>query len=159
MSREGFHSAGLLLEIFADYLRLVGDRLLFSAGKMERLCVKNARRTLEDSYRQKVLLPEIARKVGLSPEYLSRLFHRETGRTITRYLMELRVAEFKRLLLLPERNVTFAIFDSGFQSVSQGNRAFRDICGMSPKEFRIRMLHLTPGQRRSKSAQFLSIGG
>lgn len=143
VSREALHSAGLLLRLFADHLELIGDRLLSAAGKWEGKCLRNLERILADCYKNKVTLPEVALKVGMCPEHLSRMFHRKTGRTISRHLMELRVAEFKRLLMSPDENVTTAIFDSGFHSISQGNRAFRKICGMSPRQFRDGILRLT----------------
>lgn len=145
VSSDGLRSAGLLLRLFADHLVLVGDRLLVSAGKWEGKCLQDVRRILEECYKNKVSLPGVARKVGMCPEHLSRLFHRRTGQTLTHFLMELRVAEFKRLLFSPDENITTAIFNSGFHSISQGNRAFHKICGMSPRQFRERVLHRTRG--------------
>ena len=42
----------------------------------------------------------------------------------------------KNLLLNPHKRVSEAAFEAGFQSLSQFNRVFKKIEGMSPSDFR-----------------------
>ncbi len=93
---------------------------------------------IAERFRDDLSLAQVAREVGASASHLSRQFKAITGFSFTRYLCKTRVDELKRLLLVSESSVTTAIFESGFQSISQANRVFRSAVGMSPGEFRAR---------------------
>jgi AraC-like DNA-binding protein len=47
-----------------------------------------------------------------------------------------RIEKVKNLLLNPHKRVSEAAFEAGFQSLSQFNRVFKKIEGMSPSDFR-----------------------
>jgi AraC-like DNA-binding protein len=56
--------------------------------------------------------------------------------TFTSYLARVRVEKVKNLLLDPNRRVSEAAYDAGFQSLSQFNRVFKRIAGLSPSVYR-----------------------
>ena len=53
---------------------------------------------MEERYGEPVGLREIAGEIGTNSSYLSRLFHEETGTTVTEYLNSVRVERAKELL-------------------------------------------------------------
>jgi AraC-like DNA-binding protein len=59
-----------------------------------------------------------------------------TGRTFKGYLNELRVGTACDLLVRTEGKVTSIAGASGFQNLSNFNRQFRKVRGMSPAQFR-----------------------
>jgi AraC-like DNA-binding protein len=64
------------------------------------------------------------------------MFKQATGLTFTDYLARVRVEKVKNLLLNPHKRISEAAFEAGFQSLSQFNRVFKKIEGLSPSDFR-----------------------
>ncbi|RME72897.1 MAG: AraC family transcriptional regulator [Verrucomicrobia bacterium] len=83
---------------------------------------------------------QVAMAVGLSPAAFSRFFRRHVGRTFQAYLTEMRMSFATRELLETDRTISEIAFAAGFANLSNFNRAFRAIRGMSPREFRRRSL-------------------
>jgi AraC-like DNA-binding protein len=79
---------------------------------------------------------DVAREVGLSPASFARFFRRETGRTFTRYLQEVRVSEASRLLSETDIGVTAIAGSVGFRNIAHFNRTFRRLKGVTPTEWR-----------------------
>ncbi len=79
---------------------------------------------------------EAARLVGLTPAAFSRFFRRSVGKTFQAYLTDMRISEVCRQLLETERSISEIAFNAGFGNLSNFNRAFRIVRGMSPGTFR-----------------------
>ncbi|TWD45960.1 AraC family transcriptional regulator [Agrobacterium vitis] len=80
---------------------------------------------------------ELADLVGMSPSAFSRAFKRHTGTTLVRYKNQLRV-DLACLMLLTqaETKVAEVCFEIGFANLSNFNRHFLKLKGMSPSQFR-----------------------
>lgn len=78
----------------------------------------------------------VAAILGLSPAGFSRFFRRATGRTFSRYLGELRIGRAAQLLIETDRPILEISFDSGFANLSNFNRRFRSLKGVTPSAFR-----------------------
>ncbi|MBQ3126999.1 MAG: AraC family transcriptional regulator [Clostridia bacterium] len=78
---------------------------------------------------------EIAERVHVSGEHLSRLFTRQFGIPISEYLRRHRLNESKRLLL-DGASVTEACYSVGFSNISHFVRCFRTYVGMTPAKYR-----------------------
>lgn len=106
-----------------------------SAGS-QNLPLKKALQYMEDNYGEQISLPDIARAAGLNASYLSRLFKKETGESITGHLTRLRIERAKELLKddsLRLRDIAEAV---GFNDVSYFSNTFKKTAGISPTEFR-----------------------
>jgi AraC-like DNA-binding protein len=101
------------------------------AGRIDRVC-----RMLNERCTERITLAEAAAEAHLSIPAFSRFFRRKTGRTLVAYLHELRTGLACRELIETERPVSDIAFDSGFNNLSNFNRRFRSLKGMSPREFR-----------------------
>jgi AraC family transcriptional regulator len=77
-------------------------------------------------------LEEIGREVGCSPFYLSRTFSKETGKTISQYLRQLRMEKAAELLKSGKFNVTEAALEVGYSSLSHFSAAFHETFGCCP---------------------------
>lgn len=77
-------------------------------------------------------LDMLAKEVGCSPFYLSRLFAQETGSSIPKYLRHKRVEKAAEYLRSGKMNVTEAAFAVGYSSLSSFNKAFVDQYGCCP---------------------------
>lgn len=82
----------------------------------------------------KISLDELAKISNLSKDYLSQLFKKTTGITVTEYIAEKRLSSAKQLL---DRNVTISdtAYALGFCSESYFISCFKKKYGITPKEY------------------------
>lgn len=85
-----------------------------------------------------IRLETVARVAGLTPKSFCRFFRANTGKTLIEYVNAMRVGEACRLLVETGRPVTEIAFAVGFNNLSNFNRRFRELKGLSPREFRLR---------------------
>lgn len=104
---------------------------LEQAGRIDKVL-----QYLSQNYSQEISLVEAAEIVHMSVSSFSRFFKRLTGKNFVNYLNELRVSSACTLLIETDMNISEICFRSGFQSVANFNRRFRQIKKVSPKEFR-----------------------
>lgn len=95
-----------------------------------------AARLVREHFREKLSLGDVAKEVELSRERLSRLFHESLGITFSDYLCQVRLGHARKLLYSSGESVTEIAYASGFQSLSQFNRSFRSVEGLSPTQYR-----------------------
>lgn len=88
-------------------------------------------------------LEELGRRFGYTPQYLSSLFHRETGVSLTTYLQRLRVEKSCRLLMQTRAPVSAVARQVGYDDPKHFSELFRRYMGMSPRE--LRQFCRTPG--------------
>jgi AraC-like DNA-binding protein len=79
---------------------------------------------------------DIAAAAGLHPKYAMNLFRKSTGMTLIKYVSLLRLSRAQALLMNGKDSILQVAMDSGFGSVSAFNKAFRQIAGVPPSDFR-----------------------
>lgn len=79
---------------------------------------------------------DIIRKSGYSRSQYSRKFKKETGVTLTRYLMDLRINYAKLLLQTTTKSILEIFAEVGYDSVNYFIRIFREHTGVTPLQFR-----------------------
>src|SRR5438128_9563093 len=105
--------------------------------------MERARQFSEKHQAEPLSLGRVARVANISRHY--KMFKKATGISFIDYLSRVRVEKSKTLLVNPNSRISEAAFASGFQSMTNFNRAFRRIVGRSPTQFR----KLLPKLRRS----------
>lgn len=81
-------------------------------------------------------LPEIARGCAVSPSYLSRRFHAETGTTLNAYVLDEKLREAEMLLDVRNLSCAEAAAMLGFSSQSHFTSCFRQKYGVSPGRYK-----------------------
>jgi AraC-like DNA-binding protein len=109
----------------------------YTKKDQERL--KRLYRFMDENYRRKIEIDEVAALSHLSNAAFCRYFKKMTRLTFTEFLNHYRINQAKRLLLL-DKNVTETCFESGFESLSYFNRTFKKITGENPLSFKKRYL-------------------
>lgn len=89
---------------------------------------------IETFFRNNPSLADVAAQVGLSPNYFSNLFKKETGETYINYLNRRKVT-CSMMLLESGVPVSTACFESGFGSLSGFLQSFKKVTGISPNEY------------------------
>ena len=74
--------------------------------------------------------------MGLSTFYFSKLFNEYMGTSFPEYLSGIRVQNVINLLLNENLSITECAFMAGFQSTTRFNKAFREVTGSTPREYR-----------------------
>lgn len=85
---------------------------------------------------QSISREEIARHVHLHPDYLSRLFKKETGQSIVEYILEEKIRIAKNLLSGTELSVSDIAACVGYSNFSYFAKVFKSAVHMNPNEFR-----------------------
>jgi AraC family transcriptional regulator, melibiose operon regulatory protein len=136
----------VLLEMQARLVRLAAGMPLPKTGSRRERVV-----TLTDSglnkveqmacfiaqrYTEQLTVEDVASVVRLHPNYAMNLFRKTFGTTLIHYLTQHRVSHARRLLATTDQTIADVAFNSGFNSISRFNDAFRRACGCSPREYR-----------------------
>ena len=88
------------------------------------------------NFREAVTLAGLARAAAMTPAAFSRYFKRSTGRAPSDFLNDLRVEHVCRLLRETGRAVADIALDTGFSTLTNFNRRFRERTGTTPREYR-----------------------
>jgi AraC-like DNA-binding protein len=84
-------------------------------------------------------LQQVADIFDISPNYLSRLFKRETGYTFVDYVSMLRLDRVKELLIKTDKQVKDIVFEVGYMDASSFLRKFKTTEGITPGQYRERV--------------------
>lgn len=85
---------------------------------------------------ESIQLEHVASHVNMSPSAFSRYFKKIMGKTFSRFVNELRVGQACRALLETDRPIAEIAFESGYNNLSNFNRRFLELRGVSPRRFR-----------------------
>ena len=91
---------------------------------------------IKANFQRRMSLEEIAASTYLSKTYLSSLFKKETGYSISEYINIVRIERSKSLLL--EENISIIDIANlcGFEDQSYFTKVFKHIVGITPKKYR-----------------------
>ena len=95
-----------------------------------------AKAYLLEHYREKVYLSQVGDYVQLNPQYLSVLFKRETGQSITDYLTSLRMEQAKTALRSGNATIQEIADMVGYPDAHYFSRVFKRTMGVTPGEYR-----------------------
>ncbi len=92
---------------------------------------------IEEHYMEDISAKEMADRVFVSQQYLSRIFAGYVNCSVYEYLTNYRINKAKELLLIyPERKVQDIACDVGYSDTSHFIVMFKKVAGMTPVQFR-----------------------
>ena len=140
--RRGFHAVLSFLELLYD-LSLADDSRTLSSSSFARIKTSNESRRVNkvqqyiaSHYAEDVRLETLADLAGMTPVAFSRFFHQRTGRSLSEYIIEIRLGIAARMLIDTTKMVAEICYDCGFNTPSNFNRLFRKHKGCTPTAFR-----------------------
>lgn len=93
---------------------------------------------VEQNYKSKISLDEIADELHVNRSYLSRFYKNKTGVNLFDEILKLRIESAKEYLLKTDMK-TYEVSEAvGFEDAGYFSKMFKKIMGVSPKEFRKR---------------------
>ena len=99
---------------------------------------KNVLEYIDNNCENSITLENAAEFMHYSRFYFSKLFKKLTGTSFVRYVNQKRISHAKQLI--KETDLTFTDISSacGFENIRTFNREFKLICGLTPKEYRLK---------------------
>ena len=83
----------------------------------------------------------MAESVELSGAHFSQMFRKSTGQSPHQFVLRHRVEHAKEILRSEELRVLDVAIACGFKTQQHFARVFRQMCGISPGEYRQELLH------------------
>jgi AraC-like DNA-binding protein len=90
---------------------------------------------LTENYNKKITIEEMAAVSSMAPNAFCRFFRNKTDKSFTEYLNEIRIGNACKLLIEGKMQVSQISYLSGFGSLSNFNRKFKQVMGSTPSEY------------------------
>lgn len=98
--------------------------------------VQKVQEYIEHHYKEAIRLSDLAEIARMTPTAFSRFFKLRTGRSISDYLIDIRLGHATRALVDSTTSIAEICYECGFNNISNFNRIFKKKKGSSPKVFR-----------------------
>lgn len=98
--------------------------------------VQKVKQYINDHYAEPLKLADLADLVGMSPVAFSRFFRQRTGRTLSDYIVDIRLGFAARMLVDSSKNISEICYECGFNNLSNFNRTFKTKRNYTPRDFR-----------------------
>jgi YesN/AraC family two-component response regulator len=127
--------ATLTFHMVLDFCQKVaqeGNRQPFSPP------VETCRRYISQHLHEDIRLPDLAAASGLCARAISQKFRAETGLAVPNYIHRQKIQEAKYLLKHSEHSIADIGGYLQYNSQSYFTKVFRDVCGITPQQYRDR---------------------
>jgi len=124
------------LSISDDARVLASSSFAHTARSNESRRVEKVKQYINDHYAKPLKLADLAGLVGMSPVSFSRFFRQRTGRTLSDYIVDIRLGYAARMLVDSSKNISEICYESGFNNLSNFNRTFKSKRNYTPRDFR-----------------------
>ena len=125
-----------LKQVWADYVSVSCELCQRQKDGMGSRPVRMIKEYIGEHYSENITLSDIADIVFLNPAYLSAMFKKETGQTLTQYLIDVRIDKAKEMLRNPERTIGEIACMVGYQDERHFSKLFSKMTGVKPTEYR-----------------------
>jgi AraC-like DNA-binding protein len=148
---EGFRRIIKLMEILEVMANSQEYELLSSPGYTPKLETDDADKMqlvydyVMKRFKARIELQEVAELLNMTPTSFCRYFKPRANKTFTRFVNEIRIGHARKLLLEDNFNISQISYECGFNTLSNFNRQFKAITGMSPHEYRKLFLNIVTG--------------
>ena len=139
---QGFEAAMEWMYILHELSKYDDARELSSTSFAQVRTTSESRRVarvkeyVSAHYMDEIRLETLSDMVCMSPTAFSRFFKLRTGKSLSDFIVDVRLGVAARKLVDTDEPVSGICFDCGFNTLSNFNRLFRNRKGCSPTEFR-----------------------
>ena len=121
------------------FARLVADHKNRSGVNFH---VEEVKKNIISKRFTKISIQEIADNLGISKEYMQKLFKKYEGISITEYISDIKIEAACNMLRYSDRKIQEIAEYLHYGSVSHFSTAFRKKMHQSPKEYRLSLIHI-----------------
>jgi len=136
-----FEQLIILLQVFnllanSNEVEMLKARPIASASVLkEQHRLQKVYHFIEANYQNEIDVNSIAKLCNLTTAAFCRYFKKSTHYTFTYFLNQFRINQSKKILL-QDKNVTEACYESGFANISYFNKTFKKVTGENPSAFK-----------------------
>lgn len=123
-------------EYYARCFELVYKRLCEQKTKNYSRLVSDVMQYLQKHYYEDVSLDTLGELFQMNGSYLGRVFRKETGNTVLKYVTNLRIEKAKYLLRSRNYTVSETAYRVGYQTSQYFSQIFMKTVGVSPQEYK-----------------------
>ena len=124
------------LSVSQDARVLASSSFAKTENKEESTRVQKVKQYIDSHFAEQLSLSSMANLVGMSPVSFSRFFRQRTGRTLSEYIVDIRIGCAARMLVDTDKNISEICYACGFSNLSNFNRTFKSKRHSTPREFR-----------------------
>ena len=141
-AQPGFYRILGLLEILYELSLQKNYHLLASKSfanvknAPESRRVREVEEYIDKNYKEEIRLKTLSDIAGMTPAAFSRFFRMRTGKTVSDYMIDIRLGHAARLLVDSSNSVADICYLCGFNNISNFNRIFKKKKGCSTTAFR-----------------------
>ncbi|NWJ50339.1 MAG: helix-turn-helix transcriptional regulator [Bacteroidetes bacterium] len=131
-----------LLMVEMDYELLSNGDFVSISNDKDASRINHIYRFVIDNFKRPISLVEISSLANMTPNSFCRFFKVCAQKSFSTFVNEVRISYACRLLHHPEYSVNQVCFESGFQNITNFNRFFKSITGVTPTLYRKRAFDL-----------------
>lgn len=105
-------------------------------GRLYSSTVQSIIAYISDNYSGHIHLDELAKLVHLNRSYVSTLFKKETGESLSDYILKIRIEKACSQLKYSTQNITTISEECGFTDITYFSRTFKKLKDMPPSAYR-----------------------
>lgn len=136
LSPKQYEAVLKMLEIFAKHISELAARISVIPEMSEPDAIRRSREYIRDHSGDRMSLDQVASVANMSASHFCRVFKKATDMNFSEYVARVRVEKAKVMLLESNYTMTHIAFDTGFNSVTDFNRTFKKMTGITPTAFR-----------------------
>ncbi|MGX7031061.1 helix-turn-helix domain-containing protein [Vagococcus zengguangii] len=142
---DSFYQLGEQLSGFDSLVELRVNSLSLA----EKICIQIANKPKNNILKQEIFdyinehysspdlsLESVAEEFDLSVSYISRFIKKESDRTFSKYIQDLRLEKIKQQLVETDKPIKEIVQENGYYDVSNYTRKFKNIMGVTPGQYR-----------------------
>ena len=124
------------LSIADDAKSLASGAFSHADKEAESGRIQKVKQYVNEHFSESLMLSDLAELVGMSSVSFSRFFHQRTGRTLSEYIVDIRLGHAARMLVDTSMNISEICYECGFNNLSNFNRTFKAKRNYTPRDFR-----------------------
>ncbi|MCH1982056.1 response regulator [Ruminococcus sp. OA3] len=134
-----FYHCTSVNEVFQRFLGLI-QRIIEKEIEENRMVeikpIKLVKSYIQNHYAQPIKLEEMSEMAGFNSAYFSTMFKKETGQTLTEYILQVRMDKAKELLKNKEIKINDIPELIGVGDAKYFSKQFKKVSGLTPSQYR-----------------------
>lgn len=126
---------GVTARLYVSLCRFT-DEIQKHQEKNYHYLIKRTKEYICKHFHEELTVNQIAKTLGVNPDYISRIFKKAEGISLKHYIMRERIASAKNMLKYSDYSISEIGQYLGFSTQSHFTEVFKRFCGMTPQVFR-----------------------